>query len=156
MKQVFSTIAILILLMVANSSVFGKGLIAETESYSIYSTELIASDANFDKSWVVEYGNSNKLITISKRVVNDGEEYIVRNDFFEVRYTNTSKGFSAKMVKKNDSRVNTVINDAVINKDQMEQQSLLSQQKLSEDKAISYIASFVPYLLNDNYKHLLN
>lgn len=156
MKQFVLSIAILAIISFTGLSLNAKGIVKQTESFTILTNDAITFESNFDKSWVVEYGDQNKSITIYKRSITDGEEYIVRNNYFEVRYTNTSKGFSAKTVKRSDSKVNQVINQAVINQEQLSQQSLLSSQKLSEEKALGYIAGFVPNLLNEDYKHILN
>ncbi|HKK82140.1 MAG TPA: hypothetical protein VJ909_07820, partial [Prolixibacteraceae bacterium] len=85
-----------------------------------------------------------------------GEAYIVRNASFEVRYINTNKGFGVKRINNKHSEVPYEITNAVINQNEMKNQSLLSPKQLSEEKALDYIASFVPFLLNDNYKHILN
>ncbi len=156
MKKVLSTVAVFMILMTSVFTTMAKGILVETDTYTIFTNEAVATDVNFEKSWTIEYTSTEKAITVLKRATKNGDEYLVRNNFFEVRYTNTDKGFSVKRVKGSDSKVDATINDAVLNAEMFGQQALLSSEKLSEEKALGYIAAFVPQLLNDNYKHILN
>lgn len=151
MKQVILTIAILLVVAVSANA---KHIVKDTENFTI-STVDINTD-NVDASWIVEYSQEANNIEVFKVNTKKGEDYIVRNQFFEVRYTNTDKGFGVRHIKSNQRKVEVTLTDAVINGDAMYQQATLSSQKLTEEKALSYIAGFVPHLLNDNYKHLLN
>lgn len=126
----------------------------KTVDFTINANENL--ELNIDKSWTIEYGNTQHSIFIVKELTRAGEEYTVRNKFFEVRYINTPNGFGVRTVKKNQRTVHPQINEKVINEDEMKNQTLLTSSQLSEDKALQYIASFVPFLLNENYKHLLN
>lgn len=156
MKQFVITSAILIVLTISGFNVNAKGIVNETESFTISINETADLNSSKIQNWTIEYSEANKHVDIEKHQIKNGEEYIVRNDFFEIRYTNTNKGFGVKKIKRNQSRIDPVITEAVINNTEMIKQSLLNSNKLSEEKALNYIASFVPYLLNENYTHLLN
>lgn len=156
MKNLVITSAILIILSISFLNVNAKGIVKETESFTISTNDAVELDLNTIQSWTIEYSEASKNINVEKYNTKNGEEYIVRNDFFEVRYTNTNKGFGVKRIKRNQSTIDPMINEAVINYSEMTKQSLLNSNKLSEEKALNYIASFVPYLLNKNYSHLLN
>jgi hypothetical protein len=154
MKQATIVTSIFFLMVLCALNVNARQVVTTTDSYVISTDNQVDLSANFEKSWVVEYGE--KQISVFKYETKRGEEYIVRNDFFEVRYVNTEKGFGVKEIHGKQAKVAAEINNAVINPLQMQQQALLSQVKLDEEKALNYIASFVPFLLNNNYSHLLN
>lgn len=153
MKQVLVTIVILIAL---SFSANAKSIVKDTESFTISTNDVSTVDLNVEKSWTIEYSDANKSIQVFKVTTKKGEEYIVRNQFFEVRYSNTEKGFGARKIKGSQSKVDYTITENVINTEEVQKQAVLSSKKLNEEKALSYIAGFVPYLLNENYKHLLN
>ena len=153
MKKVISIFAILSVLMI-NSAV-AKSIVKDTENFTISKNE-VSNLNSMNHSWTIEYGTDNKSFEVIKEETKKGDEYIVRNQFFEVRYVNTDKGFGVRKIKSSQSQVNPLITENVINSTEMTKQSLLSSSKLDEEKALSYIAGFVPFLLNENYKHLLN
>ncbi|MBN1769090.1 MAG: hypothetical protein JXR50_03435 [Prolixibacteraceae bacterium] len=154
MKRVL-IISILFFFFALNAS--AKSIIKETNTFTITTNEDIQQPAGEAiNSWVIEYGGNDSRIEVFKNTTRKGEEYLVRNASFEVRYINTDKGFGVKWVNNKQSDVPFEITRVVINEHEMKNQSLLSAKPLSEKKALDYIASFVPYLLNENYKHLLN
>jgi hypothetical protein len=154
MKQATLTTSILFIVMMFAISVSASQVVSTTDSYVISTETVVGLDTNIEKSWVVAYGE--KQIKVYMNETKNGEEYIVRNDFFEVRYVNTHKGFGVRELRGKQAKVASEIISAVINPLQIQQQAMLSQVKLDEVKALNYIASFVPYLLNENYSHLLN
>ncbi|MGF7140318.1 hypothetical protein [Roseimarinus sediminis] len=156
MKRIILTNAILIVFLISVLSVNAKGIVKATESFTISTNDAVEATLDFEKSWNINYGDSSKGITVYKNVTKKGEEYIVKNNFFEVRYVNTAEGFGVKSVKRSQSTVDPMINEAVIDQQQMSYQSKLSPKQLNEEKALNYIASFVPQLLNENYSHILN
>ena len=156
MKSLVITTAIFILFSISGQTVTARSIVKETESFTISLNDNFEQSNNFKKSWIITYGDDNKTIEVLKNLTKNGEEYIVKNQFFEVRYTNTSKGFGVKKMKGNQIEVDPVITEAVINAKEMHNQSMLSPNQLSEEKALNYIASFVPFLLNENYQYLLN
>lgn len=149
------TSAILFALSISVCNVNASEIIKETESFTISTNNAIEADLNTNQSWTIEYSEVSKMIKIEKHSIKNGAEYIVRNNFFEVRYINTDKGFGVKKIKSKQRTIDPVINEAVINNKEMKNQALLNSNKLSEEKALTYIASFVPHLLNENYVHIL-
>ena len=154
MKQIIITIAILFTMVMVSFQADARQVVISTENYTISTDATINYSSNNEKSWIVAYGE--KQIMVFKHETKKGDEYIVRNNFFEVRYVNTQSGFGVKQIKSKQAKVASEITNVVINPAQMEQQAILSPDKLDEEKALNYIASFVPFLLNDNYSHLLN
>lgn len=153
MKQILIISIIAIFFTV---SIQAKNIVKETSTFTIISTSDVEMVSEAINSWVINYGENNKHIEVFKNTTRKGEEYIVRNASFEVRYTNTSKGFGVKWINNKQADVPYEITRVVINESEMKNQSLLSAKQLSEEKALEYIASFVPFLLNENYKHILN
>ncbi len=156
MKQILKLFAIVFVFSVMVETVDAKTTIKATDSYTISYIDEVESVSNSLQTWVIAYSSEDKNIEVFKNTTRNGDEYIVRHEFFEVRYVNSNSGFGVKRVRANQQQVSHVIVDAVLNSDQMKQQQLLWNEKLSEEKVLDYIASFVPHLLNDNYKYLLN
>lgn len=156
MKQLVITTAIFIALSISVLNVNAKGIVKETETFTISTNDAVELNLNTTQSWIIKYSDAGKQINVVKNQIKNGEEYIVRNDFFEVRYTNTNKGFGVRKIKRNQNSIDPIITESVISNNEMVKQSLLNSNKLSEEKALNYIASFVPHLLNKNYTHLLN
>lgn len=148
MKSVLSIIVMLTVLMVNVAT--ARSIVKETERFTISTIE------NEVQTWKVEYNSPEKNFEVIKVSTKKGEEYLVRSKFFEVRYVNGEKGFGARYIKASQSTVDPIFTDNVINTEELSKQATLSSEKLEEEKALSYIAGFVPFLLNENYKHLLN
>ena len=83
------------------------------------------------------------------------KEYVVRSEYFEVVYTATKQGFGVSPLPRSMREVPSAINSSVLNKEQLEQQKILSPNQVSEEFALELIASYLPDLLNEGYKHLL-
>lgn len=156
MKSLIITIATMFLFLITVINSNATGVVKETDSFIINTNDNFEAGNHALKSWTIVYGDQGKKIEVFKDVTKKGEEYIVRNDFFEVRYTNGTNGFGVRKIRNKQMKIDVTINNAVINTDQMQKQSILSPEQLTEDKALNYIASYVPFLLNSNYTHLLN
>lgn len=157
MKRVLNLVAVVVLIFVGVTVSNASNTIKQTDLFTIVANDDVAiNNMTFQKSWTIAYGDAGKNVVVLKRTTKKGEEYLVRNEFFEVRYVNTEKGFGVRLVRNADSKVDYTINSLVLNEAMMAQQSLIWSEKLSEQKALEYIADFVPTLLNENYKHLLN
>ncbi|MDA3930852.1 MAG: hypothetical protein PF541_18030 [Prolixibacteraceae bacterium] len=152
MKQVILTIVILIACSISSNA---RSIVKESETFTIHTNEIAELNLDMNKSWTITYGEANKNIVVYKINTKKGEEYIVRNNFFEVLYCNTKKGFGVKQIRNRQCEVDPILTGYVINNNEMLKQAQMSPKKLSEEKALSYIAGFVPHLLNENYKHLL-
>ena len=156
MKSLVITTAIFIFLSISGLNAKANGIVKETENFTISTNDNFDQSHVAQKSWTIAYGDQDKKIEVYKNQLKNGEEYIVRNKFFEVRYVNNQNGFGVKKIRNSQMQVDAMINSAVVNTDALHDQSLLSPVQLEEEKALNYIASFVPFLLNENYKHLLN
>ena len=86
----------------------------------------------------------------------EGAEYVVYSKHFEVSYASTAIGFGTKEVRSSWSNVPKRISKAVINRDEMKRQQIITPNNVDDDKALGLIASFLPDLINDGYTHLLN
>lgn len=156
MKRIIITNIIAIVMLMVTVQLNAREIVKQTESFIISTSESVEFSKNFERSWTIAYGDDNKQINVYKNTTRNGDEYIVRNKFFEVRYVNAENGFGVKKMKNSQMLVDPLINSAVVSEIQMKQQALLSPNKLDEEKALNYIASFVPFLLNENYTHILN
>lgn len=157
MKRVLNLVAVAVLIFVGVSVSNASNTIKQTDLFTIVANDDVAiNNMPFQKSWTIAYGDAGKNVVVLKRTTKKGEEYLVRNEFFEVRYVNTEKGFGVRLVRNADSKVDYTINSLVLNEAMLAQQTIIWSEMLTEQKALEYIADFVPTLLNENYKHLLN
>jgi uncharacterized membrane protein YvbJ len=108
-----------------------------------------------EKVWTISYSELEKPITIVLRTVANGKEYVVRSEFFEVIYVSDKAGFGVKKIYAPLKEVPTKINSSVLNKQQIQNQKILTPNEVSDAYALSLIASYLPDLLNDGYKHLI-
>jgi len=156
MKRIIITNIIAIVMLMVTVQLNAREIVKQTDSFIITTSESIEYSKNFERSWTIAYGEADKQIKVYKNTTKHGDEYLVRNDFFEVRYINTNDGFGVRKMRNSQMMVDQLINSAVVSDVQMKQQSVLSPVKLEEEKVLNYIASFVPFLLNENYSHILN
>ncbi len=108
------------------------------------------------KLWSISYSNDETPVTVLKRKTLDGIEYVVYSKYFEVSYLASAKGFGAKKIKSSMSNVPQKINRAVINMKELKNQEILTPNKVEDEQALGLIASYLPFLLNEGYTHLLN
>ncbi|QZE13697.1 hypothetical protein K4L44_14165 [Halosquirtibacter laminarini] len=118
-------------------------------------TEVSSIDTDALNMWELNYGNINEGVHIEKNFTNNGTEYIVRGEYFEVRYVNTKHGFGVRQLKGYKAKVNRQITAAVIDQNQMNNQRIICPVGISDAKALNLIAAYLPDLLNENYRHIL-
>ena len=156
MKNVKLFSLFVVCFLVVSMAVNATGSRKEFEQYKIKVVEDLNLGKKVDKVWTLTYNTSDTPVTVVKHNTSEGAEYMVHTDFFEVCYACTSRGFGAKKVRNSWSTVPREINRAVINKDEMKRQEIISPNDLGDEKALGLIASYLPYLINDDYTHLLN
>jgi hypothetical protein len=105
--------------------------------------------------WNLAYSNSDNHIKIIKSEKKGTTEYIVRGQFLEVRYISSKKGFGARLIKESEAQVPNAIRDNVINMDAVKHQRIISSTPVDDQTALSLIAAYLPELVNNNYKHIL-
>ena len=111
---------------------------------------------DFQKSWVIAYGESSKPVHVFLRETKKGQEYVVRTSYFEVRYVNGKQGFGVKMVNVSDITVNENLNTTVLNQAGLNNQKQISVEAIDNDKVLEMIASYLPDLINKQYSNILN
>ena len=112
--------------------------------------------SDFQKSWVIAYGESTQPVHVFLRETKKGQEYVVRTSYFEVRYVNGKQGFGVKMVNVSDITVNESLNTTVINQASLNNQKKISVEAIDNDKVLEMIASYLPDLINKQYSNILN
>ena len=115
-----------------------------------------APAADVAKVWKLTYNEGAKPITVSKRVIQDGSVFIVQSDYFEVCYASTPKGFGTRSMKKAWGCVPSELTHVVLNPDEIKKQQVILPNSVDDATALGLIASYLPNILNENYKHLLN
>lgn len=156
MKAIKTISVILTCLLLVSFQNNAANLKGGSNDYKIEEVDNPGQLKNAEKVWNLTYDGSDRPVTVVKRKNSDCVFYVVNTDFFEVCYACTPKGFGVGTVKKSWSSVPFQINQAVLNPDGMKKQKVIVPEKVSDEKALGLIASYLPELLNDEYKHLLN
>lgn len=155
MKKLNVLFAMFVCLVLVSTTVLAVGSRKEFKDFEITSVDDIIVGKNVEAIWKVGYGETEIPVTVVKTKTIEGSEYIVFSKFFEVSYGNTKTGFGAKEVRNSWSKVPKKINRAVINNKEFQKQKVLTPNKVNDEKALGLIASYLPFLLNDGYTHLL-
>lgn len=114
------------------------------------------SASGFQQSWDITYGESKTPVQVLLRETKKGQEYFVRTKYFEVKYVNGNNGFGVKLIYGSESTVSESLNEAVLNKNKLASQKIISAVKISDDSILETIASFLPELINEQYVSILN
>ncbi|MFV0377208.1 MAG: hypothetical protein ACK5JD_07890 [Mangrovibacterium sp.] len=126
------------------------------ENYKILTDATAVSGKNAAQSWNIVYGESKRPVTVTLKQTKAGDEYVVRNNYFEVKYVNSAKGFGVREVRGIDQRVPADLNFKVLNSLQLNNQRIISGTKIEDQNVVDMIASFLPELINDEFKNILN
>lgn len=156
MNTKFYYFLLLVILLFAgeNANASQKSVLGKT--YEIKPVENVTPEQGIEKVWTLSYADPQKSVTISLKNEGDKKNFIVRSGYFEVMYVATTSGFGIREIKNSMRIVPAQISSAVLNQEQMKNQKVISIQPVSEEYALDLIASYLPDVLNDGYKHLLN
>jgi hypothetical protein len=131
--------------------VVGNVVAAPNNNFSI----MPADNTVNSSAWILKYSASENGFKIFMSENNGEKEYTVRSKFFEVVYILNRNGFGARMVKGNKAQVPAQILEKILNRDALKNQKVISGASTSHETALNLIASYLPDLINDNYKYLL-
>ncbi len=106
--------------------------------------------------WRLSYSADEIPVTVVKRKTFEGIEYRVQSEYFSARNLATPESFGVEGLKCQWSTVPKKNNRAVSNQQELNRQEIITNSKVSDDKAPGLIASYLPGLLNEGYTHLLN
>lgn len=155
MKHNFLKTAVLVVLVFAGSTTFAGSFKTESSNAEITPVDHLFLGKNVEKVWTISYSNGEKPLTITLLKTNKYPTYVVRSAFFEVVYAASEEGFGVKKVTSSERSVNKQITNAVLNSDQLKRQYVLTPHQVNENYALGLIASYLPDLLNNGYKHLI-
>lgn len=147
----FAAIAVFVCI---SSFAIANPLGSERNEYQITSFEDLHFGKSIEKAWALNY-SENEPVTITLRSKGNGKEFIVRSDYFEVVYVSDRNGFGVRKIPASLKEIPDEITSSVLNKKQMENQRILTPAKVSDTFALELIASYLPDLLNENYRHLI-
>lgn len=140
------------LLLVASTSI---ATTTKNSAFEIKPVENLYLGKNIEKVWTVAYSQQENPVTITLTKNGSAKEFVVRSEFFEVVYVSGKEGFGVKCLDKSDCQVPVAISSSVLNKEQLKYQRIISPEPVADDYALELIASYLPDLLNDGYKHLI-
>ncbi len=155
MKTVTIRLAVVAFLLMASSFSFANSVKTGTQEVKITQVENLYLGKSAEKVWTIRYSEQKKPVTITLRKVAKGKEYIVRSEFFEVAYASDKEGFGVKDMRRSWREVPEEISSSVLNKQQIQNQKTLTPNVVSDDYALELIASYLPDLLNEDYRHLI-
>lgn len=125
-------------------------------NYKISPDQNFVPTSDFQKSWEIAYGESNTPVHVFLKETKKGQEYLVRTRYFEVKYVNGSNGFGVRMVNASEKTINEALNSAVLNIKSVNTQKCISIQPIGNEQVLNMIASYLPDLINEQYKNILN
>jgi len=154
MKNSIIRLTVIALFLFGSSFAIAVPPDTERNEYKITPLDNLHFGKSIEKAWTLNYSN-NEPVTITLRSKGNGKEYIVRSSYFEVMYVSDHGGFGVRKIPASLKEIPDEINSSVLNKEQMESQRILTQAKVSDAYALELIASYLPDLLNANYKHVI-
>lgn len=155
MKNNFLKTAVLVVLVFAGLTAFAGSFKTASSNAEITPVENLFLGKNVEKIWTISYSNGEKPFTVTLLKSNKYPTYVVRSQYFEVVYASDENGFGVKKVNSSERSVNKQITNAVLNSDQLKKQCVLTPNKVTEEYALGLIASYLPDLINNGYKHLI-
>ena len=141
--------------------IFSSGAIANentsfSDDYKISLKEGFEPGKSFQQSWEITYGESKRPVQVLLKKTKKAEQYIVRCNYFELKYVSTKNGFGVRPLNASETLVPEVLNNKVINQTHFKSQRIISLSNVEQEEALKLIADFLPELVNDAYKNILN
>ncbi|MGQ8337284.1 hypothetical protein ACUNWD_12105 [Sunxiuqinia sp. A32] len=155
-KKQFYTGLLLVAFIVLFSSVNAGNNLVFNDDYKISPKEVQTKGEAIQKTWEITYGESKRPVLVTLNETRNGMEYIVRNSYFEVKYVNGKNGFGIKQMKPSEIQVPENLCSQVLKIEGLASQKIISNTAIEESKVLDMIASFLPDLINDQYKNILN
>lgn len=156
MKKSSLVTVFLVCFFVLSLTVNATGLRTEFRNYEITKVDDLYLGKKVDNVWTLSYSSNETPVTVVKRNTLEGTVYVVHSKYFDVSYSATNSGFGAKEARNSWSNVPKKITRAVISKDELQRQQIITPNKVDDQRALGLIASYLPDLINDNYTHILN
>ena len=137
-------------ILICRISVLGNVAELPNASFSITSDNSVNSSG-----WNLKYPTSENCYKITMLENNREKEFTVRSKFFEVAYVLNKNGFGARMIKSGKGQVPEQILKQILSMEALKQQKVISDPSINDETALKLIASYLPDLINVNYKHLV-
>ena len=138
-------------MLLGQISVLGNVVSVTNDNFSITPAENSVNSS----TWDLKYSQSENAFKITMAENNGEKEFTVRSKFFEVAYILNKNGFGARMIRGNKAQVPVQIVEKIINQEALKNQKVISDANISNETVLNLIASYLPDLINTNYKQLL-
>lgn len=155
MKKSTIRLSVFVVLVFVSTFSFANPTAKEANETEITPVENLYLGNSIEKVWKISYSTQENPVTIALRTVGSGKEFVVRSQFFEVIYASGPEGFGVRKIHSSLREVPANITSSVLNKQQLQNQKILTPNEISDAYALELIASFLPDLINDGYKHLI-
>ncbi|WP_163716106.1 hypothetical protein [Mangrovibacterium lignilyticum] len=154
-KQSFLSLILVALVVVATNS-YASSYEAFNDTYRISTEDVAVSSKDVAKCWNIVYGDSSRPVKVFLKQTKNGDEYTVRSSYFEVKYVNGAKGFGVRELRGSEQKVPADLNYKVLNNVNLNSQKIISGAKVADGQVLEMIADFLPELINDEFKTILN
>jgi hypothetical protein len=138
-------------IVICLSAIPVNAIAALNDSFTITAAENSANSS----AWNLKYSESENGFKITMVEKNGEKQYTVRSKFFEVVYVLNKNGFGAQRITTSNAQVPSQILDQIMNQTSLKNQKIISDVQVDNETALNLIASYLPDLINDNYKQLL-
>jgi len=101
------------------------------------------------RAFELKYENSEQPVIVLLDEGKNCKNYIVRSKNLEIRYVCKNNTFGVKYVTGKFVQFDPAVNAYFLDDDEFKKQEVLSTHQLSEEEALSIIASYFPHLLKD-------
>ncbi|MBC8005005.1 MAG: hypothetical protein H7X84_05995 [Verrucomicrobia bacterium] len=156
MKKKILHFSVLAVFLFATSFVYAADpATEETNEVEITAVDDLHLGNSIEKLWKLSFSKQEMPVTVALRPLANGMEYVIRSEFFEVIYASDKNGFGVRKMHSSLKGVPDAINFSILNKQQMQQQRILTPHKVSDEIALGLITSYLPDLLNEGYRHLI-
>ena len=146
MKKLNLLSVLVLAFVLVSVSASATGVRTQFKSFEIEQVDNLYMGKSVKALWTVSYSTEEEPVTVVKRKTLEGVEYVVHSKHFEVSYASTGEGFGAKETRRSWSEVPRKISRAVINKEELARQRVISPNKVDDEKALGLIASYLPDL----------
>lgn len=154
-KHILSGLILVVVTVVA-TNLYASSLEAFNDTYKISSEEIAVPGKDVAKCWNIVYGESNVPVKVYLNRTKSGDEYTVRTSYFEVKYVNGARGFGVCELKGIEQQVPADLNYKVLNSVSLNNQKIISGSKVADHQVLDLIAGFLPELINEQFKSILN
>ncbi|SRR5574344_2128380 len=154
MKKSFVIIATFFVLMICSSSISNATTLTGNSNTSFgnyelsYSNQAVVINDTAYRTWTLSYPGVNKSFVVICLRGESGCCFIVRNDEFEIQYSNKEGDFGAELVNSDMRSIKKKDILKQVGYEKLINQQLLTSGQKTEEEYLGLIACFMPMLFS--------